>query len=49
MTYKSDDFPEPGATCERPDFLADPPLESDDPAAPAQTPAPADASETTAP
>ncbi|WP_104525935.1 DUF3105 domain-containing protein [Blastococcus atacamensis] len=24
MTYKSDSFPEPGATCERPDFLADP-------------------------
>ncbi|TFV52397.1 DUF3105 domain-containing protein [Blastococcus sp. TF02A-35] len=50
MTYKSDSFPEPGATCERPDFLADPPLESDDAGAtpaPAQTPAPA--AETPAP
>ena len=35
MTYKADDFPEPGATCEQPSFLADPPLESDDPATPA--------------
>ena len=26
MTYKSDDFPEPGATCESPAFLADPPV-----------------------
>ncbi|MGY1722402.1 DUF3105 domain-containing protein [Blastococcus sp. SYSU DS0533] len=33
MTYKADSFPEPGATCESPTFLADPPLESDDPAA----------------
>ncbi|RZU32879.1 DUF3105 domain-containing protein [Blastococcus saxobsidens] len=41
MTYKSDSFPEPGATCERPDFLAAPPLESDDPAtAPAESSAP---------
>ncbi|MCF6743265.1 DUF3105 domain-containing protein [Blastococcus sp. KM273128] len=33
MTYKSDSFPEPGATCESPAFLADPLLESDDAAA----------------
>jgi hypothetical protein len=47
MTYKADDFPEPGATCERPDFLAAPPLESDDAAAaPAE---PTDAGTTTAP
>ncbi|RBY86619.1 DUF3105 domain-containing protein [Blastococcus sp. TF02A-30] len=26
MTFKSGDFPEPGATCERPDFLASPQL-----------------------
>ena len=43
MTAKSDDFPEPGATCERPDFLASPLLESDDPAT-----APADADQTPA-
>ncbi|MCF6505975.1 DUF3105 domain-containing protein [Blastococcus sp. MG754426] len=30
MTYKADSFPEPGATCESPTFLADPLLESDD-------------------
>jgi hypothetical protein len=30
MTYKADSYPEPGATCESPTFLADPPLESDD-------------------
>ncbi|MDK3258386.1 DUF3105 domain-containing protein [Blastococcus capsensis] len=47
MTYKSDDFPEPGATCEQPTFLADPPLENDDPAAAAEDPA--DAGTTTAP
>ncbi|MDP5185094.1 DUF3105 domain-containing protein [Blastococcus sp. BMG 814] len=34
MTYKAGEFPEPGATCERPDFLADPALESDDAGAP---------------
>jgi len=46
MTYKSDDFPEPGATCERPDFLAAPLLEADDPAAAAE---PSDAATTPAP
>ncbi|MGY1847713.1 MULTISPECIES: DUF3105 domain-containing protein [unclassified Blastococcus] len=30
MTYKPDSFPEPGATCESPTFLADPLLESAD-------------------
>ena len=30
MTVKAGDFPEPGATCESPAFLADPPLESGD-------------------
>ena len=29
MTYKSGEFPEPGATCENPDFLADPALAGD--------------------
>ena len=33
MTYKADSFPEPGATCERPDFLADPPIAESDGAA----------------
>ncbi len=35
MTFKADDFPEPGATCESPTFLAAPLLESDDAATPA--------------
>ncbi|CCG04770.1 DUF3105 domain-containing protein [Blastococcus saxobsidens] len=29
MTYKAGDFPEPGATCENPAFLADPLVEED--------------------
>ncbi|NEK85211.1 DUF3105 domain-containing protein [Blastococcus saxobsidens] len=48
MTYKADSFPEPGATCERPDFLAAPLLESDDAAAPAESSAPAGADQTPA-
>jgi Protein of unknown function (DUF3105) len=49
MTFKSDDFPEPGATCESPTFLAAPLLESDDPAAPAGSTVPTDAGTTPAP
>ena len=42
MTYKPDDFPEPGATCENPGFLADPVLAAVDPAAGAAEPTDAD-------
>ncbi|RBY87238.1 DUF3105 domain-containing protein [Blastococcus sp. TBT05-19] len=45
MTYKSDSYPEPGATCERPDFLADPLVEEGDGAAAT----PSDAETTPAP
>jgi hypothetical protein len=30
FTYNADYYPEPGASCENPTFLADPPLEADD-------------------
>ncbi|RBY96569.1 DUF3105 domain-containing protein [Blastococcus sp. TF02-8] len=46
MTFKSDSFPEPGATCESPQFLADPLLESADAGA---TPAESSAPESSAP